>query len=80
MYNEDIKAYIKRYFSDELQNDEHIAAAMERQQLRKWLLGWANDSIEETMEKIQLDIKDKYTEAHMREWARDQPQQWYHQE
>ena len=80
MYNEDIKAYIKRYFSDELQNDEHITAAMERQQLRKWLLGWANDSIEETMQKIQLDIKDKNTEAYMRQWARDQPLNWSRQE
>lgn len=68
MYNEDIKAYIKRYFSDELQNDEHIAAAMERQQLRKWLLGWANNSIEETMQKIQLDIKERKTQS------------WYHQD
>lgn len=62
MYNEDIKAYIKRYFSDELQYDETITAAMERNQLKKWLLGWANDSIDETMQKIQLDIKNKRTE------------------
>ena len=68
MYNEDIKVYIKRLYSQELECDASIAADMERQQLRKWLLAWANDSIEETMEKIQLDIKDKKT------------QQWYHQE
>jgi len=61
MYNEDIKAYIKRYFSDELQNDERITAAMERKQLKRWLLDWANNSIEETMQKIQLDIKYKQT-------------------
>ena len=68
MYNQDIKAYIKRLYSQELEHDETIGAAMERQQLRKWLLAWANDSIDETMEKIQLDIKDNKT------------QHWYHQE
>lgn len=65
MYNEDIKAYIKRYFSDDLQNDEHITAAMERKQLKRWLLNWANDSIDETIEKIQLDIKDKKTRQYV---------------
>jgi hypothetical protein len=62
MYNQDIKAYIKRLYSEELEHDETIGAAMERQQLRKWLLDWANDSIEETMQKIELDIKDKKTQ------------------
>jgi hypothetical protein len=62
MYNQDIKAYIKRLYSEELEHDETIEAAMERQQLRKWLLDWANDSIEETMQKIELDIKDKKTQ------------------
>ena len=38
-----IKAYIKRYFSDELLNDKTITGDMERQQLRKWLLTWAKD-------------------------------------
>lgn len=61
MYNEDIKAYIKRYFSDELQYDETITAAMERNRLKRWILDWANDSIDETMQKIQLDIKYKHT-------------------
>jgi hypothetical protein len=80
MYNQDIKAYIKRLYSEELEHDESIGAAMERQQLRKWLLAWANDSIEETMQKIQLDIKDKNTEAYMRQWAKDQPLKWSRQE
>jgi hypothetical protein len=62
MYNEDIKACIKRYFSDDLQYDETITAAMERNQLKKWILNWANDSIEETMQKIQLDIKERQTQ------------------
>ena len=68
MYNQDIKAYIKRLYSQELEHDETIGAAMERQQLRKWLLAWANDCIDETMQKIQLDIKEKKTQS------------WYHQE
>ena len=63
MYNQDTKAYIKRLYSQELEHDETIGAAMERQQLRKWLLAWANDSIEETMQKIQLDIKDRKTQS-----------------
>jgi len=62
MYNQDIKAYIKRLYSQELEHDETIGAAMERQQLRKWLLAWANDSIDETMQRIELDIKDKKTQ------------------
>ena len=65
---ESIKAYIKRYFSDDLLNDKTITGDMERQQLRKWLLAWANDCIDETMQKIQLDIKEKKTQS------------WYHQE
>jgi len=39
----DIKAYINRFFSDELQYDETPAGAMERNQLRKWMLYWAKD-------------------------------------
>lgn len=42
-HDQDIKAYINRYFSDELQHDETPAAAMERLQLRKWMLWWAKD-------------------------------------
>lgn len=38
-----IKAYINRYFSQDLQYDETIAGAMERKQLQKWLLDWAGD-------------------------------------
>ena len=59
-----IKAYIKRYFSDELLNDKTITGDMERQQLRKWLLTWAKD----------------YTgdPSYLREWALNQPQHWYH--
>jgi len=63
---ESIKAYIKRYFSDDLLNDKTIAGDMERQQLRKWLLTWAKD----------------YTgdPSYLRERALNQPQHWYHQE
>ena len=66
-YSEDsIKAYIKRYFSDDLQHDETIAGSMERKQLQKWLLAWAKD----------------YTgdPSFLRQWALNQPQHWYHQE
>lgn len=61
-----IKAYINRYFSQDLQYDESIAGAMERNQLRKWLLAWAKD----------------YTgdPSYLRQWALNQPQNWYHQE
>lgn len=38
-----IKAYINRYFSQDLQYDETIAGAMERKQLQRWLLAWAGD-------------------------------------
>jgi hypothetical protein len=41
--NEDAKAYVQRYFSDELQYDETPVGAMERKQLKKWLLEWAAD-------------------------------------
>jgi len=41
--NTDAKAYIQRYFSQELQYDETPAGAMERNQLKKWLLEWAAD-------------------------------------
>ena len=63
---ESIKAYIKRYFSDDLLNDKTITGDMERQQLRKWLLTWAKD----------------YTgdPSYLREWALNQPQHWYNQE
>lgn len=60
--------HIKRLYSQELQCDATVAANMERQQIRKWLLAWANDCIDETMQKIQLDIKD------------NKMQHWYHQE
>jgi hypothetical protein len=39
----DIKAYINRFFSDELQYDESPAGAMERWRLQKWMLDWAKD-------------------------------------
>lgn len=39
----DIKAYINRYFSQDLQYDETPGGAMERKQLRKWMLDWAKD-------------------------------------
>ena len=63
---ESIKAYIKRYFSDDLQHDETIAGSMERKQLTKWMLEWAKD----------------YTgdPSYLRQWALNQPQHWYHQE
>ena len=38
-----IKAYIIRLFSDDLRNDKSIGGDMERNQLRKWLLAWAQD-------------------------------------
>jgi hypothetical protein len=41
--NEDAKAYIQRYFSQELQYDETPTGAIERNQLKKWLLEWAAD-------------------------------------
>ena len=66
-YSEDsIKAYIKRYFSDDLQHDETIAGSMERKQIQKWLLTWAKD----------------YTgdPSYLRQWALNQPQNWFHQE
>ena len=61
---ESIKAYIKRYFSDDLLNDKTIAGDMERQQLRKWLLTWAKDYSGDP--------------SYLREWALNQPQHWYH--
>lgn len=73
MYNEDIKAYIKRLFSVELQRDGSIAAEMERNQLRKWILDWATNPHEETIQKIQLDIKEKKTREYVQTgggWAR----------
>ena len=36
-----IKSYILRLFSDELQYDETPVGALERNQLKKWLLEWA---------------------------------------
>jgi hypothetical protein len=41
--NEDAKAYIQRLFSQELQYDETPIGAIERNQLKKWLLEWAAD-------------------------------------
>lgn len=65
MNNADIKAYIQRYFSDELQYDETPVGAMERNQLKKWMLEWAKDyTVPQT------------TEAYMREWAKNQPLNW----
>jgi|LakMenEpi03Aug12_release.lakeMendotaPanAssembly.Ray.scaffolds.fasta_scaffold6105447_1 hypothetical protein len=49
----DIKAYINRYFSDDLQYDETPAGAMERNQLRKWMLYWAQ---EETNTKLKKQV------------------------
>lgn len=53
MHNEQsIKAYIMRYFSDDLQYDESIGGAMERKQLQKWLTNWAKDySIPQTQKR-----------------------------
>lgn len=65
MCNQHIKMHIKRLYSAELECDATVAAAMERQQLRKWLLTWANDDMDNTMQTIQLDNK---------------KQHWYHQE
>ena len=62
-YSEEfIKAYIKRYFSDDLRHDASIAGDAERLQLRKWLLTWAKD----------------YTgdPSYLRERALNQPQHW----
>ena len=47
----DIKAYINRFFSDELQYDETPAGAMERNQLRKWMLYWAGDETNSKLKK-----------------------------
>jgi hypothetical protein len=41
--NELIKSYILRLFSQELQYDETPTGAMERKQLTRWLLNWANE-------------------------------------
>ena len=61
-----IKAYIQRFFSDELQRDETPAGAMERRQLQKWMLEWAKDYTNDP--------------SYLRQWALNQPQNWYHQE
>jgi len=47
----DIKAYINRYFSQELQYDETPAGAMERNQLRKWMLYWAQEETNSELKK-----------------------------
>lgn len=61
-----IKAYIIRYFSDELEQDQSLEGRMERAQLKKWLLDWAgNKEYEEHLKRIELDIKDRYTERCM---------------
>jgi hypothetical protein len=36
-----IKGYITRFFSKELQVDQTLRGAMEKKQLEKWLLNWA---------------------------------------
>ncbi len=41
--SDSIKAFINRFFSDDLRNDKSIAAGMERHQLEKWLRQWAAD-------------------------------------
>jgi hypothetical protein len=38
-----IKAFINRFFSDDLRLDKSIAAGMERHQLEKWLRQWSED-------------------------------------
>ena len=35
-----IKKYIQRYFSQELENDNSLSGAMEKKQIKKWLLNW----------------------------------------
>jgi hypothetical protein len=47
----DIKAYINRYFSDELQYDETPAGAYERLQLQKWMLRWAKEETNSELKK-----------------------------
>jgi len=47
----DIKAYINRYFSQELQYDETPAGAMERWRLQKWMLEWAKDEVNSELKK-----------------------------
>jgi hypothetical protein len=47
----DIKAYINRFFSDELQYDESPAGAMERWRLQKWMLYWAQEETNSELKK-----------------------------
>jgi hypothetical protein len=47
----DIKAYINRYFSDELQYDETPTGAMERWRLQKWMLDWAKEEPNSELKK-----------------------------
>jgi hypothetical protein len=47
----DIKAYINRYFSDELQYDETPTGAYERLQLQKWMLRWAKEETNSELKK-----------------------------
>jgi hypothetical protein len=37
-----IKICIVKFFSEELQQDKSLGGSMERKQLKKWLLSWAN--------------------------------------
>lgn len=37
-----IKVCIVKFFSEELQHDKSLGGSMERKQLKKWLLTWAN--------------------------------------
>lgn len=61
-----IKAYILRFFSDELEQDQSLGSKMERCQLKKWLLDWAGGrEYQEHLKRIELDIKDRYTEKCM---------------
>jgi hypothetical protein len=47
----DIKAYINRYFSDELQYDETPTGSRERFLLQKWMLEWAKDEANSELNK-----------------------------
>jgi hypothetical protein len=49
--NELIKSYILRLFSQELQYDETPTGAMERKQLTRWLLNWANEQDSSELKK-----------------------------
>lgn len=55
---DNIKDYILRYFSDELEQDQSLGAKMERAQLKKWLLDWAGGKgCEENTEKCMQYVQ-----------------------